>query len=163
MLSDEEYFAIKRRAAAVFRKIPGVHSVGLGGRERQGQPTGEPVIKVFVLKKVPVSELAPDQVIPAQFEGVATDVVESGRDVLLSDPPPGGLLGTTFVDDARYRPLRGGAQIQGANRRNRRGTRSSVGARRCRSPTSSHDSVTMTGFIWSATNRRARYGDRSRT
>jgi hypothetical protein len=118
MLSDEQYFAIKRRAASAFLKLPGVHSVGLGGRERSGQPTGEPVIKVFVLKKVPVSDLSPEHVIPATFEGVGTDIVGCGRDVLLSDPPPGGKLGTTFVDDGRYRPLRGGAQVQGANRRN---------------------------------------------
>ena len=116
MLSDEEFFAVKGRAAAVLRKIPGVHSVGIGGRERAGQPTGEPVIKVFVVKKRPLNELPPDQIVPAAFEGVPTDVVESGEDELLQGPP-GVPLGTADdEDERRYRPLRGGVQLEGAIR-----------------------------------------------
>ena len=47
-MTDERLIAVKMRAAAEFRKIPGVTGVGLGGRERDGRPTGELVIKVFV-------------------------------------------------------------------------------------------------------------------
>jgi len=35
------------------KELPGVTAVGLGGRERAGEPTGEIVLKVFVERGVP--------------------------------------------------------------------------------------------------------------
>src|SRR5688572_2853792 len=91
-MRDDEYFAIKTRAAAVFRKIPNVTAIGLGGRERDGRPTGEIVIKVFVNRKKPPHEVPPGEMIPAQFEGVPTDVVEMGLPVPNLDPVPGSVV-----------------------------------------------------------------------
>ncbi|HEY1307860.1 MAG TPA: trypsin-like peptidase domain-containing protein [Vicinamibacterales bacterium] len=91
-MRDDEYFAIKTRAAAVFRKIPNVTAIGLGGREREGRPTGEIVIKVFVKRKKPPHEVPPREMIPPQFQGVATDVVEMGTPVRHLDPVPGSVV-----------------------------------------------------------------------
>ena len=44
--SDAELFAIARRAFEAFGHLPHVHAVGVGGRERNGQPTGEIVLAV---------------------------------------------------------------------------------------------------------------------
>jgi hypothetical protein len=62
-MRDDEYFAIKRRAAAVFLKIPDVTAVGLGARERNGGRTGEVAIKVFVKRKKPANEVPPEEMI----------------------------------------------------------------------------------------------------
>jgi hypothetical protein len=91
-MRDDEYFAIKARAAAVFRKIPNVTAIGLGGREREGRPTGEIVIKVFVNRKKLRHDVPPAEMIPSHFEGVPTDVVEMGSPVPNLDPVPGSVL-----------------------------------------------------------------------
>jgi hypothetical protein len=107
-MRDDEYFAIKERAAAVLLKIPHVTAVGLGGRERNGQPTGEIVIKVFVDRKRPRDEVPSDELIPASFEGVATDVVEMGPPRLLA-PVPGAVAPAAMpMEIVRTIPLRGG-------------------------------------------------------
>ena len=85
-MRDEEYFAIKERAAAQLLKLPHVNAVGFGGRRRNGQPTGEIVIKVFVTRKKPAHEVPPEELIPESFEGVATDVVEMGPLTYIQTP-----------------------------------------------------------------------------
>jgi hypothetical protein len=115
-MSEAEYKALAGRAYAALKKYPNVHSVGIGGRERKGRPTGDIVIKVFVSAKRNPGELAPSEVIPADFEGVPTDVVEApepGHDLL--QLIPGFLFDDSNDDDAKYRPLKGGIQIAGAN------------------------------------------------
>jgi hypothetical protein len=116
--SDAELFAIARRAFQAFGHLPYVHAVGVGGRERNGQPTGEIVLKVLVTDKVPLESLPPDARVPAQFEGVPTDVVTCGI------PSPGVVTGVPPMtpeqlanfDTRRLRPLRGGICLQGALR-----------------------------------------------
>ena len=108
MMRDEEYFAIKKRAAAALRTNPDVVAVGVGGRERGGQPTGEIVIKVFVRRKKPASEVPPERMIPLSFEGVPTDVDQMG----IPRPAFGAVEPhKTPVDHSRTDPLRGGMTI----------------------------------------------------
>ena len=107
-MRDDEYFAIKTRAAAVFRKIPNVTAIGLGGRERDGRPTGEIVIKVFVSQKKPPHDIPPGEMIPAHFEGVPTDVVEMGPPVPHLDPVPGSVVPGGAMEMGRTDPLQGG-------------------------------------------------------
>jgi hypothetical protein len=76
--SDQELFEIARRAAKAFGRLPNVHSVGIGGRERAGKPTGEVVLKVFVRQKLPTDRLDPGALIPESFEGIPTDVIPAG-------------------------------------------------------------------------------------
>lgn len=56
-----------------------VVGLGIGQRQKAGQETGEPALVVMVTQKVPVSQLAPEDVIPRQIEGVPVDVQEVGE------------------------------------------------------------------------------------
>lgn len=56
-----------------------VVGVGVGYRQRGGEPTGELTLVVMVNKKVPESLLAPEDVIPPTLEGVPVDVQEVGE------------------------------------------------------------------------------------
>lgn len=109
-MRDEEYFAIKERAAAQLLKLPHVNAVGIGGREKNGQPTGEVVIKVFVTHKKPFHEVPPEEVIPESFEGVATDVIEMGPPSKIQTP---GAINPEVMplDGVTFDPLRGGISI----------------------------------------------------
>jgi hypothetical protein len=114
--SDQELFDIARRAAKAFAHLPNVHSVGIGGRERAGKPTGEVVLKVFVRQKLPGDRLDPAGVIPASFEGIPTDVIPAGdptRLALVSGVEPKTEAEFDAGEDgSRERPLMGGTEIE---------------------------------------------------
>ena len=114
--SDQELFEIARRAAKAFGRLPNVHSVGIGGRERGGKPTGEVVLKVFVRQKLPGDRLDPAAVIPASFEGIPTDVIPAGdpkRLALVSGVEPKTQAEfDAGLDESRARPLMGGTEIE---------------------------------------------------
>lgn len=114
--SDQELFEIARRAAKAFGRLPNVHSVGIGGRERAGKPTGEVVLKVFVRQKLPSDRLDPAAVIPESFEGIPTDVIQAGDPTRLAlvsgaEPRTDAELDKTN-DESRERPLMGGTRIE---------------------------------------------------
>ena len=121
-MPEDRLLSLKERAAAQLLTIPGVTAVGLGGRERDGHPTGEVVLKVFVARKRPPAELTAGETLPTEFEGVGIDVVEmpearleaATADAEIGAPPQPGSPGTsdTDTDDTTYRPLRGGARVQ---------------------------------------------------
>src|SRR5437764_13034198 len=77
MADFERIRAVKKAAQSWLLTLPGVHAVGIGAKIVGGQPTSEPSIIVFVVKKKPLSELAPEEVIPEEIDGVTTDVYES--------------------------------------------------------------------------------------
>ncbi len=56
-----------------------VQGLGIGLQMREGKPTGELSLVVMVSRKVPVSELDPDDLIPREIEGVSVDVQEVGE------------------------------------------------------------------------------------
>lgn len=70
--------AAKQAHAAFLLSLPNVVGVGVGLRMRRGKPTGEVALVVMVKKKVPDVELAPDQLIPSELDGVPVDVLEVG-------------------------------------------------------------------------------------
>lgn len=92
--------AIRSRAEHELKKLPGVVGVGFGRKEVDGRTTDEPALRVYVMEKKPLDELDPAAVVPAEFEGIATDVVivKSGR----AHP---------CVDQEQHRPLVGGIVI----------------------------------------------------
>src|SRR6476661_2444110 len=110
-MRDDELFAIKDRAAERLLAIPGVTAVGIGGRERSGEPTGELVIKVFVAGKRPADEVAADHLIPAEIEGVPTDVVEMGPLQINAAPTGKPAAAAAEFDLQRRRPLVGGSAV----------------------------------------------------
>ena len=70
---------IRARHEAELMRYPHVVGVGEGICTRNGKPTGEPCLVVFVERKVPPSELAKDETLPRRIEGIPVDVVEVGR------------------------------------------------------------------------------------
>lgn len=56
-----------------------VVGVGIGLRQKDGVPTNETALVVMVTRKVPLSQLKPEDVIPADLEGVPIDVQEVGE------------------------------------------------------------------------------------
>lgn len=122
VVSDEQLVALKERAAAELMRIPGVTAVGLGGRIRDGRPTGEIVLKVFVERKLPLDRLTPGKTLPPAFEGVGVDVgelplAEAGlmTEPLIGDPleiPGSPPRPESDLDRAKHDVLTGGIGIQ---------------------------------------------------
>jgi hypothetical protein len=108
-MEEHDLFAAKDRAAESMLPLPGVHGVGIGEKLTGGERTGEPSITVFVERKRPLAEIPPEERIPAEIDGVKTDVVEEPVQTTLQ--VPGVPAGTRRVDSSQYRPLRGGIQV----------------------------------------------------
>lgn len=56
-----------------------VVGVGIGLRQRGGMLTDEPAIIVSVTRKLPLSQLVPEDVIPSELDGVPVDVQVVGE------------------------------------------------------------------------------------
>ncbi len=65
-----------------------VVGVGIGLRQRGGEYTGELALVVSVTHKVPLEELAPEDRIPGEIDGVPVDVQEVGTLRILPRPRP---------------------------------------------------------------------------
>lgn len=72
----EEIRSIKERVEEDLMARPGVVAVGIGRKRVAGQPTDELAIRVYVRHKH--DDLSEAELIPTEFDGVPTDVVESG-------------------------------------------------------------------------------------
>lgn len=59
--------------------LANVIGVGVGYRHRRGQPSSEVALIVMVRKKVPQTDLAPEDIIPRSIEGVPVDIREMGE------------------------------------------------------------------------------------
>jgi hypothetical protein len=78
MLTVADALEVKRAVQARLLAIPGVHTVGFGGKTSGGKPIGEFAILVYVRRKKSRAELSPAELIPPEIQGVKTDVIESG-------------------------------------------------------------------------------------
>ncbi len=78
---------VKRAAAARLHAIPGVHAVGVGFKVVGGKKTDQLAITVFVDKKKKPEELVQREIIPAEIEGIKTDVVQMARARLANADP----------------------------------------------------------------------------
>ena len=83
---DQDMFSAYERVAAVKEAFkedllakPNVIGVGVGLREREGELTDEIVLVVLVTKKLPMTEIEADDLIPAEIQGVPIDVQEVGE------------------------------------------------------------------------------------
>jgi hypothetical protein len=105
---------------------PNVVAVGIGPKIVAGEATGEPAIRVFVRRKLPADQVPPDELIPAEIDGVTTDVALGGDPIRVAAPVDAlGAVGVldaranpvkhahakTSPDDDTHRPLTGGRQI----------------------------------------------------
>ncbi len=66
--------AVKKAHTSSLLKKANVVGVGIGLRERGGVRTDELALVVMVSRKVPLEELAPEDVIPATIDHVPVDV-----------------------------------------------------------------------------------------
>ena len=71
--------AVQARHEQELLRYPNVVGVATGTPTRGGRPTGEPGLLVLVSRKVPASELQPDELLPSEIEGVRVDVLEAGQ------------------------------------------------------------------------------------
>ena len=70
---------VKAAHEADLMRRANVVGVGIGFREREGQRTDELAIVASVIHKVPLSRLAPEDVIPPELDGVPVDVQAVGE------------------------------------------------------------------------------------
>jgi hypothetical protein len=75
----EKALDVKNRYEGYLMSKANVVSVGVGFRQVGGQLTSEVALVVSVTDKVPYSQLAPDDFIPSQIEGVPVDVRAVGQ------------------------------------------------------------------------------------
>lgn len=69
---------VKRRHEEELLAHPGVTGVGIGWRYKGEVMTDEVCIVVMVQEKLAPDDLDPDDVLPAEIEGVPVDVQQSG-------------------------------------------------------------------------------------
>jgi hypothetical protein len=70
---------VKARHETQLMKKANVVGVGIGFKQRRGKPTDEIALVVNVIRKLPLSQLAPEDAIPNEIEGVPVDVHETGE------------------------------------------------------------------------------------
>jgi len=70
--------AIKKHRTS-FLSMPGVVSIGLGVKVTRNNYTGIPSLVVGVEKKLPVSDIPSEEIIPRSVDRLPTDVVEVGK------------------------------------------------------------------------------------
>ncbi len=95
-------------ARARLSRFPNVVAVGVGTKYVAGSPTETWCISVSVSRKVSAATLAAADRIPAEIDGVPTDVFESGEMQPTATDPVDHL---DCYDYTNYRPLRGGIKI----------------------------------------------------
>lgn len=99
-MEQAELAALHARAEAELGKIPGVVGVGFGLKEVDGRTTDQVSFRVYVTAKKLRSALKADEVIPAEYEGIPTDVLPAIEDEPLH-----------CEDLARHNQLVGGISI----------------------------------------------------
>jgi hypothetical protein len=67
---------LKGREASRLRSYPNVTGIGVGFKEVNGKVTDQVALRVYVEKKIPREELAPEDILPTQVGGMPIDVIE---------------------------------------------------------------------------------------
>ena len=75
----EQIRQVKARYQTQLLKLANVEGVGVGFKQINRQITDQLALIVNVSRKVPLTQLAPDDVVPPHIDGVATDVQEMGH------------------------------------------------------------------------------------
>jgi hypothetical protein len=78
-LGVEKVMDIKARYEGELMRKANVVGVGVGFRQVGGQLTSEPALVVNVTHRVPYDQLAPDDLIPTQIEGVPVEIRPVGQ------------------------------------------------------------------------------------
>lgn len=78
-VSYEQAKAVKDAYLDSLLSKPNVVGCGIGFRQVKGERTNEIALVVMVTKKLPDTQLTPDELIPSELEGVPVDVQEVGE------------------------------------------------------------------------------------
>jgi len=82
MATQEQILQVKKKVQARLMKKMNVTGVGIGFKETRGKLTDELSLVVLVTKKMELSQLASKDIVPAEIEGIVTDVKEVGHIVI---------------------------------------------------------------------------------
>lgn len=75
----EKIAAVKRARQAELLRKANVVGVGVGYRRQRGQQTDTVALVVMVSRKLPREQLAPEDLLPRELDGVPVDVQEVGE------------------------------------------------------------------------------------
>jgi len=78
-LAYHQAAGVRNQYEEELRQKANVLGVGVGMKMREGKPTGDVAIVVLVSHKVPASQLAPEDLVPDEIEGIPVDVHEIGE------------------------------------------------------------------------------------
>jgi len=78
-MNNDKIRKVKEKYTGELLRKTNVVGVAIGYKEKGGQKTEIPSLVVMVRKKVPLSELRQQDVVPPEIEGVVTDVREVGE------------------------------------------------------------------------------------
>lgn len=106
-MTEQELYQLYREARAELGRYAGVVGVGLGCKERKGTVTEEVSFRVYVRQKKPVCQLPHSDLVPAFYEGVATDIVSASS---------GTQTSSVCEDNSKYAALVGGITITNGRR-----------------------------------------------
>jgi hypothetical protein len=93
--------SVKQKWEKRLLKLANVTGVGIGKKYVKGKPTNETCIVVFVTRKLTKEALKPQDIVPAEIEGVKTDVREATFKALT----------TPEEKQKKWRPAKGGVSI----------------------------------------------------
>lgn len=93
---------IAKKYAIQLLQKKNVTMVGLGTKRVKGEDTGKTALVIGVKQKLPLAQLAIEDIIPAQIKGLDTDVIEVGEIKLLNEEPD---------RKKKWRPAPGGVSI----------------------------------------------------
>lgn len=108
-LTHAEIRPVKQRIEDELLAQPGVVGVDINEKVSDGKPTGELAIVVYVEEKKAKSKLGKDEVIPAEIEGIPTDVKQERIELHASRVALADVV--ALVDAGKYTTLLGGISI----------------------------------------------------
>jgi hypothetical protein len=94
------------QARETLAKLPNVVAMGIGMKETAGKFTDEIVIRVFVEQKISRDLIAPQDLIPAEINGIKTDVLTP---LVVTDDSD--VCGDERRDLTKFRPIQAGIAI----------------------------------------------------
>jgi len=98
----EQLLRVYEKVKTLLAGYPNVVNIGIGVKEKDGKLTDEGCIKIVVKEKKSEADLAPNEIIPKQIDGVATDVIVDEKRVPQA---------VCTRDESNYRPIKGGIRI----------------------------------------------------
>ncbi|HWI70874.1 MAG TPA: hypothetical protein VNT55_02895 [Baekduia sp.] len=100
---------VKQRIEDELLARPGVVGVDINEKVSKGKPTGQLAIVVYVEQKQPKSKLKSDELIPAEIDGIPTDVKEEKIELYTAKEALLDVVG--LVDATKYTTLHGGISM----------------------------------------------------